>query len=143
MPHDLLVLQAIALGYNLRLLRLSLAGYRLPRALMIDGVCSRTVVASRGITAGAGHAVVELRLLLSDLWDAVRAAHPSVCITVFVDDTGLEASGSARHVAQALPAATIMVAEGIEARRMCLSGTKCVVCGSTRAVAGSAAVLGR
>ena len=134
-PHDLLVRQARALGYNLRLLRLSLAGYGLPRAIVIDGVCSREVVATRGITAGAGHAVIELRLLLSDLWDRVHALNPVADLTVYVDDTGIEARGSTRHILRVLPAAVKMVAVGIVQLRMELSGTKCVACGSSTGLA--------
>ena len=36
-PHDVLIRQAAALGYNLHLLRVSLAGYRLPRTLLVQG----------------------------------------------------------------------------------------------------------
>ena len=60
-PHDLLVRQARALGYNLRLLRVSLAAYRLARAIRVEGACSCLLTATRGVTARAGHAVIELR----------------------------------------------------------------------------------
>ena len=71
-PHDMPGRHAVALGYNLHLLKVFLSAYRLPRTLLLERVCSRLVVATRGITAGAGHAVVELRLLLSDFWDQVH-----------------------------------------------------------------------
>ena len=57
-PHDLLVVWAKSLGYNLRMLKVSLGSYRLPRVLQLEKVCSTTLQAGRGITAGAGHAVV-------------------------------------------------------------------------------------
>ena len=138
-PHDVLVRQAYALGYNLRLLRLSLAGYRLPRALMVEGACSRLVVATRGITAGAGHAVVELRVLLSDLWDRVHSLHPSIGLTVYVDDAGAEARGTEKHVLHALPAATQTIADGLRALRMELSSTKCAALASSVSLAARVA----
>ena len=50
-PHAWLVVKARELGYNLYLLRASLAAYRMPRALLVEGVCSWLVTASPGITA--------------------------------------------------------------------------------------------
>ena len=55
------------LGVNERLLRLSLASYRLPRTIGVDGVHSQKLVATRGIVAGSGFATTELRLLLLGL----------------------------------------------------------------------------
>ena len=123
-PHDLLVKWAKALGYNLRLLKVSLASYRLPRALQLEGVCSSVLKATRGITAGAGHAVIELRVLLSDLWDRVHAICPSIGLTVFVDDTTLEALGTERSVLRTLPAAVIMAVKGLKDLRLELSKDK-------------------
>ena len=47
-PHAHLLSHAKALGYNLRLLRLSLAAYRLTRRISINGLVSRPVIATRG-----------------------------------------------------------------------------------------------
>ena len=134
-PHDVLIRQAAALGYNLRLLRVSLAGYRLPRTLLVQGACSKLVIATRGITAGAGHAVVELRVLLAELWDRVHRLHPSIDLSVYVDDTGIEAKGTVKHIMRVLPAATKVVAEGLGELRMELSTEKCVALGSSAALA--------
>ena len=62
-PHDLLVEAAKAKGYSVMLLRLSIAAYRLQRSIGIDGVFSKFMRATRGITAGSGFATSELRLL--------------------------------------------------------------------------------
>ncbi len=43
-------------GYNLWLLRLTLAAYRMPRSVEFDRLYSRLVFATRGITAGSGFA---------------------------------------------------------------------------------------
>ena len=61
-PHHLLVRFAIKHGYNLWVLRLSIATYRCERTIRIEGAFSRTIVANRGIVAGSVFAVVELRL---------------------------------------------------------------------------------
>jgi hypothetical protein len=50
-PRDLLVKAARQKGYSIVILRLSLAAYRLWRAVGIDGVFSRKIQAARGITA--------------------------------------------------------------------------------------------
>ena len=63
-PHAILARSAIALGFPAALIRLSLAAYRLARALGVDGAYSKLIVATRGITAGAGFATIELELLL-------------------------------------------------------------------------------
>ena len=65
-PHHMLVQFAVKWGYNLAVLRLSVAAYRIARAVGIDGVFARLIVAGRGITAGAGMATTELRLLMLD-----------------------------------------------------------------------------
>ena len=79
-PHDVLVRAAHAKGYPLPLLRLCLAAYRLHRAIGVDGIYSRKILATRGITAGAGFAALELRLLLHDLMRfCSRSGAPSLC----------------------------------------------------------------
>ena len=45
--------------------------------------------------------MVELRLLLSDLWDSVHRIYRSIDLTVYVDDTGLEARGTFKHIISA------------------------------------------
>ena len=63
-PHLVLINAARALRYPLWMLRLSLAAYRMTRRIGVSGVYSRACRATRGITAGSGFAVVELRILL-------------------------------------------------------------------------------
>ena len=52
-PHHLVVRAAKKHRYSLVVLRLSLAAYRAPRAIGINGVYSRLIVASTGIVAGS------------------------------------------------------------------------------------------
>jgi len=132
-PHDILVAKAVTKGYPLRLLRVSLSAYRLARTLTVQGACSRLVIAVRGITAGAGHAVVELRLLLGDLWDDVYKIYRSVDLTVFVDDSTLEARGTRRFIIWLMPRVLRLVVDGLTALRMELGAPKCFILASSRA----------
>ena len=66
-PHQHIWAAAVKHDFNLWVLRLSLAAYRLARAVGINGMYSRCIVAARGIAAGSGFATTELRLLLLDV----------------------------------------------------------------------------
>ena len=68
----------------------ALAAYRLHRAVGVDGIYSRTVLATRGITAGAGFAAPELRLLLLDLMQLLQKKWgPELVLKLYVDDLTL------------------------------------------------------
>ena len=75
-PHGKLVATAHKFGYNLALLRLSLASYRLPRTIGCDGVQSAYLQATRGITAGSGFATTELRILMQEVVVGTHRAWP-------------------------------------------------------------------
>jgi hypothetical protein len=66
------VIAAKRRGYPLALLKMSLASYRLSRAVGINGVYSRQITATTGITAGSGIATTELRLLPLDFIDTLH-----------------------------------------------------------------------
>ena len=85
-PHDRLVEFATRRGYSLIVLRLSLATYRLRRAIGIGGAFSSLIVATRGITAGSGMATTELRVLLIDVVESVSRWWPLAQLTLSVDD---------------------------------------------------------
>ena len=70
--HQKLLEAAKRRGYPLALLRMSIAAYRLSRTIGVDGCFSRTVKATRGITAGSGFATSELRLVLLEVLDDVH-----------------------------------------------------------------------
>ena len=89
-PHDRLWQAASRRGYPMSILRLALKAYSMPRTVGIDGVYSRTVTATRGITAGSGTATAELRALVLDLLDIIEQTHPEVLAAVYVDDINLE-----------------------------------------------------
>ncbi len=92
--HHILVAIAIELGYPLPLLRLCLASYRLKRSIAIEGVFSKTVTATRGITAGSGTAATELKLLLLPLMRMLESQWANVLVAkVYVDDLTLIVRG--------------------------------------------------
>ena len=135
-PHDWLVTQAKKYGYNLYLLRLSLASYKLARTIRVAGVYASAVIATRGITAGAGLATVELRLLLIEWMDAVATAHPLVKLTVYVDDVALEAMATRDRVKREIVAAAKMVYKDFTNMRLAFSDTK-NVCAASKVKLGA------
>jgi hypothetical protein len=105
-PHHLVVEAAKAKGYNLIVLRLSLASYMIRRSVGIEGVFSRRIRASRGITAGSGFATTELRLLLQGVVERVQLRWnvATVGLKLYVDDLTLTVSGLPQYVAKTLAA---------------------------------------
>ena len=69
-------------------------------------VCSRLVVATRGITAGAVHATIELRLLLIQPLDTALHANPHASVSAYVDDVTVEAVGTEQLVHKSVVGAT-------------------------------------
>ena len=61
-PFAVLVREAKELGYNLVLLRLSIATYCLGRVVRVDGVAAAVAWPTRGIVAGSVFATAELKL---------------------------------------------------------------------------------
>lgn len=68
-PHWLLVRDARALGFPLKLLRLSLAAYLVQRVVRINQVVSTQVQAICGVAAGSGFAATEMRLVFIRIID--------------------------------------------------------------------------
>ena len=92
-------------GFSLKILRLSLAAYRIARTIGVDEVYSGTVTANCGITAGSGFATTELRVLLTDLLYDLRRLWPA-SLKLYVDDLTIAAKGEPAHVARVLSEAT-------------------------------------
>ncbi|CAK0854479.1 unnamed protein product [Prorocentrum cordatum] len=92
--HHWLAKQGARHSYPTAVLRLSNAAYRLARCITIGGVCSVLLLATGGIATGAVRATIELRLLLVEWLDETVALHRCIVITVYVDDTSFDASGS-------------------------------------------------
>ena len=78
--------EAVALGYPLKLLRLSIATYQLRRVIRVGNVASKVVWPLTGITAGSGFATTEMRLAMIRVIDRALTLHPAVTPTLLVDD---------------------------------------------------------
>ena len=136
-PHYLLLDAAKRRGVPLSLLRMSLAAYRLRRSVGIDGVYSRTIRATRGITAGSGFATTELRLLLLDVIQPAKARWgDGLGLTLYVDDLTISVRGARKHVARKLAAAVDFVTEIFEKQlELNVSRSKSVVVASKLSIA--------
>jgi hypothetical protein len=135
-PHEWLLAQGVRFQYPLLVLRLSIQAYRLCRTVVVDGLCSPLLRASRGITAGAVHATVELRLLLIEGMSRASLVM-YVTITLYVDDATLEAIGPAPVVRRALVVAARIFTGALHEMGMEFSPTKNVCVASTPALADS------
>ena len=109
--HRILLDAAIRHGYNLWILRMSLAAYRCPRAIGNDGFYSRIILASCGITAGSGHATIELRCLFLDMVKDGYILHATITFTYYVDDVTIETIGCRKFI-HARHASAVVSREG-------------------------------
>ena len=107
----MLIREAKRLGYPLRLLRLAIATYKMPRVVRVGTAYSDLVWATRGIVAGSGNATSEMRLVMIDIVDSVMKHHPTVIPTLFVDDLSIELTGDDDQ-AGSLPSCTAMLGGG-------------------------------
>ena len=105
-PHRLVAEAAARLHFNLYLLRLSLAAYRLARAIGVDGTFSALLLATRGITAGSGFATLELRLLLHEAIVYATTCWTFVKLWLYVDDLTITASGFADEAVEQVATCT-------------------------------------
>ena len=112
--HHKVVTAARKHGYNLTILRLTFAAYRLPRSIGVEGIYSRMVIACCGITSGSGFATVELRALLLDVIDSTYVLWPSVRLVLMVDDLTIDAEGAEIETRVAVAGATDFVADMLE-----------------------------
>ena len=114
-PHKKLVQTARKSSYNLAMLKLSLAAYRIPRSVGVDGVQAKPVPATRGITARPGFATTELRILMQEVVLITLAEWGTgVDLTLYVDDLTIETSGTTTSAANRCAAAVDFVCQMLE-----------------------------
>jgi hypothetical protein len=123
-PLWLRIREAIALKYPLRLLRLSIATYRLKRTIRIGKVISKDVFARCGITAGSGFATTEMRLVMIRAVDRALTFHRTITPTLFVDDLAAEVCGPAHVIKEELGGFIEKIAEFVAETGQELSPTK-------------------
>ena len=105
-PHDVIAAAARVRGYPLCILRLSLAAHRLRRSLGVDGVYSRLIRATRGITDGSGLATTELRVMLTGTMEELQERWAGLLtLKLFVDDLTIAACGLPKVVVATLVSA--------------------------------------
>jgi len=138
-PHDVIVRAARKHGFCLWVLRLSLAAYRMPRSVGIGGVYSRLIIATRGIAAGSGFAVSELRALMLDIVDSTLRRWPLLDIALYVDDMTLEGRGTYAAARDMVAAATSYVVAEFVSMRMQVHVKKSVVTASRFSLANATA----
>jgi len=135
-PHSKLLDAAHRHKYNIWLLRLSIGAYRLARSIGVDGVYSRIVFATRGITAGSCFATTELRVLLLDVIDEAMVICRSIKLQVYVDDMNISAIGPGVGPAAHTSMATDAIVNHLENKLlMTVSLTKSAVTASTATIA--------
>jgi len=134
-PFDWLAGQAAKAGYNLTVLRLSIAAYLLARVIDIEGCCSKAVWASRGLTAGSVLATIELRVLLLEAADTMVSASLYCRLTLYVDDATIETVCTVARVVDTHVDSVRRFVEALHRMRMKFSDTKNVVCASANALA--------
>ena len=134
-PLWLLVQEAIALGYPLRMLRLSIATYQLKRVIRIGTVVSKVVTAITGITAGSGFATSEMRLVMVRVIDRALKLYPAITPTLFVDDLAAEVSAPCKQAIAQMGGFIEYVAEFVNRTKQALSDTKSNITASSKWVA--------
>lgn len=94
--------EAIALGYPLWFIRVSLQAYKLKRVIKVWKVVSKEAQAFRGITAGSGTVTTEMRLVMIRIILRAINARPTVVPSCFVDDLSAEMTGPDEHILREL-----------------------------------------
>ena len=101
--HQKLIDAAADKNYPMTTLRLSLAAYRLARSVGNEGIYSRLIRTSQGITAGSGFATSEFRVLLICMIEAIQATWPTeqgISVMLYVDDITISATGDPEVIAE-------------------------------------------
>jgi hypothetical protein len=132
--HRQVARQGKKYGFNMFLLRFTLATYRMPRIVSARGAVTTTVRTMRTILAGCSQATTLLKICFMEAMDKLAAAWKnSLHLAVVVDDVQLQAVGpsatlTARTIARATKMAT--TSHSVECH-MIISEPKMMVLGSS------------
>ena len=124
--HEVLLREAVAVGFPLRLLKPLLALYSGPWAVVVNGAAGAILQAVGTILAGCSCATVLAKVLLHRLLARGTALYSSVQAKNVVDDVSLAAQGSACQVAALLGSASLVLLQGLADLRLPLSHRKTV-----------------
>ena len=106
--HKQLVQNARRYGFNLRLLRFTLATYCMARVIQFRQIATEFVQVAGTLVAGCSHATTLLRLCLMGALDTVAQKWPSADLAVVVDDIQFQSMGRAASVGRVLAGAVRM-----------------------------------
>ena len=113
--HSKLINEAHRSKYPLGILRLSIDSYLFERALVAEGLCSPLVFPTRGLGPGSAFAVFELAMMVTEDIRQTMVLHPSVTISLHVDDVSIQASNSdEKLLARVVQAASAEVIARVE-----------------------------
>ena len=129
-PFRVLLREARRLHYPIKMIRLAIATYRLPRVIRVGTAYSDLVWAMRGIVAGSGLATTEMRIVMINIVDNALIMHPTVEPPRFVDDLSGEQDGVDDVIISELGGFTEHVIKRIHADGMEVSATKSLVSAS-------------
>jgi len=136
-PYRVLLREARRLHYPIRMIRLAIATYRLPRVIRVGAAYSDLVWAMRGIVVGSGLATTEMRIVMINIVDCALIQHPTVEPTLFVDDLSGEQEGVKNVIVSELGGFTEHVIRRIQADGMEVSATKSLVFASNGRLAAA------
>ena len=90
--HHKLALAALACGYPLEILQLSIDSYLFERTLGAETNCAPALAPLSGLGPGSSFAVFELAMLMTEDIRQVIEGHPLITISLHVDDVFIQAS---------------------------------------------------
>ena len=99
----------------------------LKRFIRVRKVVPFEVQAFRGITAGSGSAVTEMKLVMINIILKGMQAFPLVVPSCFVDDLSAEMTGPDKHTEDELGFVLLQVANNFCEYELELSSTKCLL----------------
>ena len=119
-----LLREAEALGYPMRLMAMLLKAYRQPRAIKAFGSFSKMVIAHQGNVAGCSHAATALVVLMTRAIKRAAAISPDIEIRLVVDDNTLQAAGKDQQTANELYQATYSYMSDLKELKMVVQPAK-------------------
>ena len=130
-PHDILLQEAIAVGFPLPVLRVVLSAYSGFRTLVLEGVSSAPARASRSILAGCFAAVSLGKVIMMRTLDRVTCLWSGIRLRVVVDDVSVQGVSTAARLPKLLVDAVSKLAFELQGRlKLPVSEAKTKVLGS-------------
>ena len=134
--HRRFVAKGKASGFKEQIMRVTIAQYRAPRSVTLDGMVCRGQAPRGGIIAGCSIATTHVKVYTLEECDAVVERHPDVEFDLFVDDWQGAAIGLHTQVHRALAGAAADLRDAIEGDLECkVAANKAAIVASTPGLA--------